>query len=124
MVPGCGKSSYELLPGLYRHRDHKKTEDFVTLEEQLSVRFRQRSLPLVPRQLGDEWDLLFFLQHYGVPTRLLDWTENPFIGFFFAVTSGEFKTRQRRGRAGERTLTFKTDAAVWVLDPESGTSMH
>ena len=40
-----------------------------TLERQLMVRFRQRSIPLHNRVLTDEWDMLFFMQHYGVPTR-------------------------------------------------------
>jgi hypothetical protein len=80
------------------------------------LRFRQRSIPLVPRPLGDDWDALFFMQHYGIPTRLLDWTENPFIGFYFAVMSAEFKAVRPRN-SKTRVLRFKEDAAVWVLDP-------
>lgn len=47
------------------------------------IRFRQRSIPFSDRSLQDDWEALFFMQHYRVPTRLLDWSENPFISFHF-----------------------------------------
>lgn len=51
----------------------------------------------------DEHDLLGWLslmQHYGAPTRLLDWSESPFVATFFAY-------EQRSD----------TDAAVYALEP-------
>jgi hypothetical protein len=33
----------------------------------------------------DDWDVLFLMQHYGVPMRLLDWTEVLFVALYFAV---------------------------------------
>src|SRR5678809_1151344 len=75
---GAGKATYALLPTLYRHKRHRSAQALGDLERQLMVRFRQRSIPFLTRSLADDWDMLFFMQHYGVPTRLLDWTENPF----------------------------------------------
>jgi hypothetical protein len=35
----------------------------------------------------NEWETLINMQHYGVPTRLIDWTDNLGIALYFAVKS-------------------------------------
>jgi hypothetical protein len=47
---------------------------------------------------NDHFGWLFLAQHYGLPTRLLDWTENPLVAFYFAVASEE-----------------QTDGCTWAL---------
>jgi hypothetical protein len=111
---GTGKARHPLLPTLYRHKRHRTAAALGDLERQLIVRFRQRSIPFLTSSLADDWDMLFFMQHYGVPTRLLDWTENPFMGLYFAVMSSPFRGKMK---AGQPVLSFRSDAAVWMLDP-------
>ena len=88
---GCGSATHTLLPSLYRHGKSKTPEAFADLEKQLMTRFRQRSIPYHNRSLADDWDALFFMQHYGVPTRLLDWTENPLIALHFALMDAPYR---------------------------------
>lgn len=47
----------------------------------------------------DKW--LFLMQHVGIPTRLLDWTENALAALFFAVN--------------DQTKT--TNPAIWMINP-------
>ncbi len=101
---GNGRDQFKLVPTLYRHASQKSESEHRKLEVELMARFRQRSIPYLTRDLQDDWDALFFMQHYGVPTRLLDWTENPLVGLYFALMSS-------------RSARSKTSAIVWVLDP-------
>jgi hypothetical protein len=109
---GCGKTTHTLRPSLYRHKRYQAIEDILTLEKDLLARFRQRSIPFHSRPLTDEWEWLFLMQHYGVPTRLLDWSESPLMALFFAVTQASHTI----GNSGRPV--FAGDACVWLLDPD------
>ena len=108
---GCGRDKYDLIPAIYRHPDKTIIQDIAQLEQEILVRFQQRSIPMLTRPLGDEWDTLFFMQHYRIPTRLLDWTENPFIGLYFAVMSANIEISTTGIEKSEYP------AAVWILNP-------
>jgi hypothetical protein len=108
---GCGNGGHKLEPSLYRHKTVKKISGLAALERSLLTRFRQRSIPFHDRDLSNDWDALFFMQHYGVPTRLLDWSESPFAGLHFAMMGCPFKSL----KSGK--MRFTAAAGLWILKP-------
>ncbi len=102
---GNSRSSHTLVPSLYRHPDNLDVDHLLQLEEKVIQRFRERGAPYERVPSSDTWEILFLMQHFGVPTRLLDWTENPYIGLFFALSTADHSS-------GE-------PAAVWALQPQA-----
>jgi hypothetical protein len=105
---GVNEDDYPLLPSLYRHPTIQTKDGLLELENDLIHRFKERSLPYLTAQQYTSWEDLFLMQHYGIPTRLLDWTENPLIALFFALTSA---------KKDKTTNQYLKDAAVWALSP-------
>ena len=57
-----------------------------------------------------EWRQLALAQHYGLPTRFLDFTTNMFVALFFAL---EEPAARRKTTKGE---WLEQDSAVWCIE--------
>ena len=102
---GISDGAYQLLPKLLR--DGKSIDQVFDREQRLLSRFRQRSLAYWPEGYPqNDWEHLFAMQHFGLPTRLLDWSENIFVAAHFALASSQ-------SNDGE----FKRQPVVWCIDP-------
>lgn len=108
---GQGCHHRTLRPSLLRRLDPYTPAEMIAREMALITRFRQRSLPMWPEGYPqDDWEQLFAMQHFGVPTRLLDWSENATIAAYFAADHDP-------GRCECEGLLDDCRPTVWVLDP-------
>jgi len=52
----------------------------------------------------NDWERATIAQHYGVPTRLLDWSENPLVGLYFALNDNNYNDE---------------DGVIWVFEDKT-----
>lgn len=93
-----GQPNYDhkLIPSIFRQG--KKYG--VTFDEQRMFEEFQRRYPDQSSSHKTVYEWLTLMQHYGLPTRLLDWSSNLLVALYFCCISGE-----------------DSDGAVYVFDP-------
>ena len=91
---GQANVGWQLLPTLAREPSRLQRES------DLIARFKQNASQLLPSLPHNDWEWLTIMQHYRVPTRLLDWTESPLVALYFVVVPH-----------------IASDGALWVLEP-------
>ena len=88
--------SWSLKPSVYRNKEWQKHEHNMAQMFVLDAPSRRASCPSIHDSPG--W--LTLMRHYGLPTRLLDWTQSILTAAYFALC-----------------LKHDSDAVIWALAP-------
>lgn len=99
---GHARESFRLEPSIFR--SPLGIEGILDKEERMLNTFKQRSIPYLSFKIEDEIEIMFLMQHYGAPTRLLEWSENPYIGLYFALENIKNQLDE--------------DSVVYVMNPQ------
>lgn len=100
---GHSMETWDLVPSIHRQKIGSR-------EKNIAVMFRSMAKVRHERCPADDnipaW--LFLMQHYGLPTRILDWSESPLVSLFFAMENRDFDDH---------------DGTLWALNP-TGLNTH
>ncbi len=86
---GLDNYHYELMPGLGRHLFYLDTAEYEMVHEVLKLR------PEEFDSMNSDFELLSKMQHFGLETRLLDFTRNPLVALYFACKEDNEKNPGR-----------------------------
>lgn len=94
---GIGSLDFDLKPGLLWK------ENALEFESSLIHRFLVSYKAYGDFSQLNNWEKYALMQHHGLPTRLLDWTENPLVALYFSL---------------HQSQNIKAEnCAVWVINP-------
>lgn len=94
---GQSDFGWGLVPKVARNSNH------VRHELDMLKTFKKDASDRLGRRPQTAWEWIVVAQHYGLPTRLLDWSENPLIALYFAAGNSD----------------PSADGAIFELDPAS-----
>lgn len=95
---GIKDEKLELVPGVIWRGITEEREETIVAEFEIYYKNYTQKKP------KNSLELYTLMQHYGLPTRFLDWSMSPLISLYFALEEADYDSATR---------------VVWVINPQS-----
>lgn len=110
---GHTNKNYHLIPSLYRMLDQKSKFYDISMRDtlrSLTELFKAKAFN-APELIGDknsaETNCLISMQHYSIPTNILDWSTSAFVAMYFALEN----------EINDKEVKDNEDAVIFLLNP-------
>lgn len=102
---GHSSDTYLLDSGLFRTKEKEQylSLDFYLKHEYLLIQSFENNAASIIANGNSSWEMVFQMQHHGLKTRLLDWTESLSTALYFAFSNWKYNDEK--------------NAELWLIDP-------